>query len=101
MVDSPALYLPSFSPHSWMHLRTWDLSVICCLGTDFLLYFLVPWSQGLCLPSVRGLLRNGQESWLERRPGLHILASLLECQGLGCGAIQRGVLAPQRKGTLA
>lgn len=77
-----------------------DLSVICCFGFDFWVYFLVPQSQGLCLPSVRGLLRNGQESWLERRPGPHILASLQECQGLDHGAIQRGVLAPQHEGTL-
>lgn len=80
MVDNLTPYFHPLSPsHSWMFLPTWALSVICCFCFDFFVYLLVRQSQALCLPSVLELLRNGRESWLERCPGLHILASLLDC----------------------
>lgn len=57
---------------------------------DFLVYFLVSRSQTLCLPSLRELLRNDQESWLEMCRGPHILAPLLECQGWTAGLARKG-----------
>lgn len=80
MVD--ALHLFSILKPSVSQLRcpTRDLSVTPRFCFDFLVYFAGPRSQASCLPSVRELLRNGQETWLERCPGLHILAPLLECR---------------------
>lgn len=94
MVENLTLYLQFLSPpQSWMRLPTWDPSVSCWFCFDFLVFQ----SQALCLPSVCELLRNGQEAWLESCPGPHILASLLECQGLDCGAFQKGVLAQKTR----
>lgn len=56
---------------------------------DFLVYFLGLQSQASCLPSVRALLRNGRESWLEPCPGPHILAPPLECQRLSQSTKER------------
>lgn len=50
----------------------------------------MPWSQTLCLPCVRELLRNGREGWLEKCPGPHVLAPLLECQGWTAGLTRKG-----------
>lgn len=74
---------------SQLHCPTRDLSVIHWFCFDFLVCFLEPRSQASCLPSVRELLRNGQETWLERCPGPHIRAPLLECRWLSHSTKER------------
>lgn len=76
-------------PCSQMRCPTWGLSVTHWFCFDFFVCFPGPQSQASCLPSVRELLRNGRESWLEPCPGPHILAPPLECQRLSQSTKER------------
>lgn len=69
-INAPHLFSLPQASISQLRCPNQELSVTHWFCFDFLVYFLESQSQASCLPSVRELLRNDQETWLERCPGL-------------------------------
>lgn len=69
-IDAPHLFSLPQASISQLRCPNQELSVTHWFCFDFLVYFLESQSQASCLPSLRELLRNDQETWLERCPGL-------------------------------